>query len=57
MQINGKKRCIIMTEKNLSKDDLIKLVYETNELKKFLDKKEIVRSIFVKDKLINLIIK
>tara|TARA_B110000027_G_scaffold96687_1_gene102103 strand:- start:2780 stop:5320 length:2541 start_codon:yes stop_codon:yes gene_type:complete len=57
VQINGKKRCIIMTEKNLSKEDLITLVYETHELKKFLDNKEIVRSIFVKDKLINLIIK
>ena len=57
VQINGKKRSVITTENNLNEEDLIKIINETHELKKFLIDKEIVRNIFVKDKLINLIIK
>ena len=57
VQINGKKRSIITTEKNLNEESLIQLINETQELKKFLDNKKIDKSIFVKDKLINLIIK
>ena len=57
VQINGKKRSIITTEKNLNEENLIQLINETHELKKFLDNKKIDKSIFVKDKLINLIIK
>jgi len=57
VQINGKKRSVITTENNLNEENLIKIINETHELKKFLIDKEIVRNIFVKDKLINLIIK
>jgi len=57
VQINGKKRSVITTENNLNEEDLVKIINETQELKKFLIDKEIVRNIFIKDKLINLIIK
>ena len=57
VQINGKKRSVITSENNLNEEDLIKIINETHELKKFLIDKEIVRNIFVKDKLINLIVK
>jgi leucyl-tRNA synthetase len=57
VQINGKKRCVILTEKNIKEKDLIEKIKETKDLKKFLDGKNIIKSIFIKDKLINLIMK
>jgi leucyl-tRNA synthetase len=57
IQINGKKRSLISTENSLSEDSLIEKIKKTKELQKFLDNKKIIKSIFIKDKLINLIIK
>ena len=57
VQINGKKRSLIETEKSLEEKDLIKIIKKTEELQKFLEKKDIIKSIFIKDKLINLILK
>ena len=57
IQINGKKRSLILTENNIEEKDLIKKIRETKDLKKFLDGKNIIKSIFIKDKLINLIVK
>ena len=57
IQINGKKRSLISTENSFSEDSLIEKIKKTKELQKFLDNKKIIKSIFIKDKLINLIIK
>ena len=57
IQINGKKRGLIVTESSLVENDLIEKIKRTAELQKFLEKKNIIKSIFIKDKLINLILK
>ena len=57
VQINGKKRGLVPTEEDLSEKDLLKKIGEMKELKKFLENKKIVKNIFIKKKLINLIIK
>jgi leucyl-tRNA synthetase len=57
VQINGKKRGLISTEKNLEEKNLMEEIKQTKELQKFLIGKNIIKSIFIKDKLINLIIK
>ena len=57
VQINGKKRSIILIEKSIEEADLIEKIKKTKELEKFLVGKDIIKSIFIKDKLINLIIK
>jgi leucyl-tRNA synthetase len=57
IQINGKKRGLITSENGLDEKDLIKKIEKMEELKKFFDGKSIIKSIFIKDKLINLIIK
>jgi leucyl-tRNA synthetase len=57
VQINGKKRSLITTEKSLEEKDLIEKIKKTKELQKFLEEKNIIKSIFIKDKLINLILK
>ena len=57
VQINGKKRGLISTEINLEEKDLIVKIKKTKELEKFFKNKNIIKSIFIKNKLINLIIK
>ena len=57
IQINGKKRSIINCKKEISEDSLIKLIKDDKKLDKFIKNKKIVRSIFIKNKLINLIVK
>ena len=56
IQINGKKRSIINILKGTEEDKLIKQVKNDLNIKKYLKNKNII-SIFIKDKLINLIIK
>ena len=57
IQVNGKKRSIINCKKEISEDSLIKLTKDDKKLDKFIKNKKIVRSIFIKNKLINLIVK
>ena len=56
IQVNGKKRSIINCKKEISEDSLIKLTKDDKKLDKFIKNKKIVRSIFIKNKLINLIV-
>ena len=57
IQINGKKRSIINTKKDIDEKTLIEKIKKDQKIGKFLDGSNIIRSIFVKNKLINLIIK
>ena len=57
VQINGKKRALIKVNIDIEEKDLIRIIQETKELKKNLDNKSIIKSIFIRNKLINLIIK
>jgi len=57
IQINGKKRSIINIEKNLDEKTLITAVKEDKNIKKILENNIIIRTIYVKNKLINLILK
>ena len=57
IQINGKKRSLISSENSFSEKDIIKKIKKTTELQKFIGDKKIIKTIFIKDKLINLIIK
>ena len=57
VQINGKKRGIISTKENLEEDSLIKEIKQTKELQKFLIGTSIIKKIFIKNRLINLITK
>ena len=57
VQVNGKKRALILHKESLDEKELIEKVKELKELEKILIDKEIIKTIFIKDKLINLIIK
>ena len=56
VQINGKKRGLITTEDSLDENDLIIKVKKSKDLNKFIDNKKIIKTIFIKNKLINFII-
>jgi len=57
IQINGKKRSIINTIKDIEEKQLIIKIKEDPRVKKFLEDRVILKSILIKNKLINLIIK
>ena len=57
VQINGKTRDIITIKKNLGESEIVKLVQEKSKAKKFLENKKVFKTIFVKNKIINYIIK
>jgi leucyl-tRNA synthetase len=57
IQINGKKRSIVNVKKDIDEKMLIVEIKKDEKIKKFLNNGNIIRSIFVKNKLINLIIK
>ena len=56
IQINGKKRGIISLKMDSEENEIIDLIKKDNKLLKYLDNKEIKKKIFVKNKIINLII-
>ena len=57
IQINGKKRGLILVEKDIKESDLIEEVKKIKEIQKFIKEKIIIKTIFIKNKLINLILK
>jgi len=56
IQINGKKRSLINAEQDISEENLLILINRDQKLNKYLDEKKIKKKIFIKNKLINLII-
>ena len=56
IQINGKKRGLIEIKMGQSEKEILNLIYQDNNLKKYLNDKEIKKKIFVPNKLINIII-
>jgi leucyl-tRNA synthetase len=56
IQINGKKRGLINTKLDLEENDLLKLVIKDQNINKYLIDKEIRKKIYIKNKLMNIII-
>ena len=56
IQINGKKRGLIKTEQNISEEKLLEDISKDETIYKYFDNKIIKRKIFIKDKLLNIII-
>ncbi len=57
VQINGKKRGLINCKKDITEGDLIKIIDDNDDLKKYFVNKEIIKHIYVKNKIINYILK
>ena len=56
VQINGKKRLLLNCTEDVSEKNLIKKLKEAKEIQKYIDNKVIIKTIFIKNKLINLIL-
>ena len=57
VQINGKKRALLNCKKNISVEDLIEKIKKNKDLNKYFDNKEIIKKIYVENKIINLVVK
>ena len=57
IQVNGKKRSIISVEKGLSEKSLSEKIKQSKLIDKYIENKEILRTIHIKDKIINIIVK
>ena len=57
IQVNGKKRSIVNCKKGITEQALMKSIKDNAKVNKFLENKKNIKSIFIKDKLLNLIIK
>ncbi len=57
VQINSKKRGILITKKDINEKEILNLVYKNEGIKKFLENKEIIKNFYVKNRLINIVVK
>ena len=56
IQINGKTRDILSIKKDLVEKELNKIIVENSKAKKYLENKKIIKTIYVKNKILNYII-
>ena len=56
VQVNGKTRDIVEIDKDLEEIAVHKIITENQKIKKFINDKKIARTIFIKNKIINLLI-
>ena len=56
VQINGKTRDVINIKKDMDEKSITKIINQFSKAKKHLDKKKIIKTIFVKNKIINYIV-
>ena len=57
IQVNGKTRDVIEIDRDMDEKKVINLIREKDKIKNFLKGKEIVKHIYIKNKLINLVVK
>ena len=56
IQVNGKKRDLLTIDREIDEKELLKILQTNEKIKKFIDNNKIKKSIYIKNKLINLII-
>ena len=57
IQVNGKKRSVISTVKNIDEEKLLDLITKEQSISKYLINGQIIKTIYVKNRIINYIIK
>ena len=56
IQVNGKTRDIILIKKDLVEEEITKIIESNSKVKKFLKDKKILKTVFVKNRVINYIV-
>ena len=57
IQVNGKKRGNILIDKNISEAEIIEKINKIGLIDKYIENKKINKTIYVKERLINIIVK
>ena len=57
VQINGRVRDQITVASDITQEDALQIASDSEKIKRFIDDKEIIKTIFVPGRLINLVIK
>jgi len=57
IQVNGKLRASIEVDKDISKEEVLKISKNNENVSKFIANKEIIREIYVPNKIVNIVIK
>ena len=57
VQINGKTRDVIRIKKDLDKESINQIINKDSKAKKYLENNKVIKTIFVKNKIVNYIIK
>ena len=57
VQINGKTRDVLNVKQNLNEKDVNNLILKSSRANKYLKNVKIIKTIFIKNKIINYIIK
>ncbi len=57
VQINGKKRSILLVEKNLDEKEILEKIENDRTLNKYFAEKKLFKTIYIKNRIINLIVK
>ena len=56
IQVNGKKRGLVKSKKGTTEESIFKMIESDNQIMKYIDKVNIKKKIYIKDKLLNIII-
>ena len=56
IQVNGKTRDVILIPKDLVEKEINEIILKKSKVKKYLEQKKILKTIFVKNKILNYII-
>ena len=56
IQVNGKTRDIVAIKKDLMENEINEIVLKNSKVKKYIDRKKIIRTIFIKNRILNYII-
>ena len=57
VQVNGKLRGSIKVNNNTTEDEMIKLALENENVKRYTDDKEIIKTIVIKKRIVNIVVK
>ena len=57
IQINGKMRDQFNIEKDKSEEEIISMAENSEKVQQYIQRKEIIRKIYIKNKLVNLVVK
>ena len=57
VQVNGKLRGSIEVDNNTSEDDMVKLAMENENVLRHIEGKEIIKTIVIKKRIVNIVVK